>query len=478
MTAKQIGIALGPLLFTVLLIIPPPGGLDPGAWKAIAMAAWMLTWFISEALPLPITALLPMVLQPFLGLATVKSAMAPYSDPIIYLFMGGFTIALAMERWNLHRRIALNIVRMTGSNANGIIFGFFLSTALISMWISNTATTIMMLPMALSVIDLVNQKDEQGNPLPGMRNFAIAMMLGVSYASSIGGVGTLIGTPPNVVFAAQMKELFNKEIAFGAWMAVGVPYAFLLLLGGYWIIVRWVYPNNLGHIEGAQKRINAELAKLGPMSAGEKRTALVFCLAAFGWIFKLPLEKAIPGLDLDESVVGICAALILFAVPINWKDYTFALDWKHTEKLPWGILLLFGGGLSLASALSSTGIIKLIGEQFQGGNGDSWLFMLILVAVTVFLTELLSNVALVVVFIPVIGAVAQAMNIDPVIMCIPVTLAASSGFMLPMSTPPNAIVFSSGYLTVRQMMRAGLWLNLLSIVLMTLFGKLVVPLFF
>lgn len=478
MNAKQIGIALGPLLFTILLIIPPPGGLEPAAWKAIAMAAWMLTWFITEALPLPVTALLPMVLQPFLGLAKVKEAMAPYSDPIIYLFMGGFTIALAMERWNLHRRIALNILKMTGSNANGIIFGFFLSTALISMWISNTATTIMMMPMALSVIDLINQKDEKGNPLPGMRNFAIAMMLGVSYASSIGGVATLIGTPPNVVFAAQMKELFKVQIPFGQWMAVGLPYSLLLLLGAYWIIVHRVYPNRLGHIQGAQERLSAELAKLGPMSAGEKRTTLVFCLAAAGWIFKIPVEKAFPGLVIEESVVGICAALILFAVPINWKDYTFALDWKHTEKLPWGILLLFGGGLSLASALSTTGIIDLIGQQFAGGNGGSWLFILGLVTVTVFLTELLSNVALVVVFIPVIGAVAQAMNINPVVMCIPVTLAASSGFMLPMSTPPNAIVFSSGYLTVQQMVRAGVWINLLSIVLMTLFGKLVVPLFF
>lgn len=478
MNIKQIGIILGPALFTTLLIIPPPEGLEPNAWKAIAMAAWMLTWFITEALPLAVTALLPMVILPLLGLAKVKDAMAPYSDPIIYLFMGGFTIALAMERWNLHRRIALNILRMTGSNANGIILGFFLATALISMWISNTATTIMMLPMALSVIELVNQKDEKGNPLPGMRNFAISMMLGVSYASSIGGVGTLIGTPPNVVFASQMKELFEVEIPFGAWMAVGTPYALLLLLGGYWIIVRWIYPNGLGKIEGAKERLDAELAKLGPMSAGEKRTTLVFSLAAAGWIFKLPIENAFPGLVLDESVVGICAALVLFAVPISWKNYTFALDWKHTEKLPWGILLLFGGGLSLASALSSTGIIGLIGQQFSGGNGGSWFFLFALVAVTVFLTELLSNVALVVVFIPVIGAVAQAMNIDPVVMCIPVTLAASSGFMLPMSTPPNAIVFSSGHLSVATMMRAGVWLNLLSIVLMTIFGKLVVPLFF
>ena len=475
---KKIGLLLGPALFFLILAIPVPDGLKPEAWKAIAMAAWMLSWFITEAMPLPVTALLPMVIQPLLGLAKVKDAMAPYSDPIIYLFMGGFTIALAMERWNLHRRIALNILRLTGSTANGIILGFFLSTALISMWISNTATTIMMMPMALAVIDLVNSRDEDGKPAPGMRNFAIAMMLGVSYASSIGGVGTLIGTPPNVVFAAQMKELFKVQIPFGQWMAVGVPYALLLLLGGYWIIVRWVYPNGLGHIDGAQERLSAELAKLGPMSPGENRTLLVFCAAAAGWIFKLPIEKAIPGLVIEESVVGICAALLLFAIPIDWKNYTFALEWKNTEKLPWGILLLFGGGLSLASALSSTGIIDLIGQQFKGGDGSSWLFMFLLVAVTVFLTELLSNVALVVVFIPVIGAVAQAMNIDPVVMCIPVTLAASSGFMLPMSTPPNAIVFSSGYLTVPQMMRAGVWLNLLSIILMTVFGKLVVPLFF
>jgi solute carrier family 13 (sodium-dependent dicarboxylate transporter), member 2/3/5 len=475
---KKIGLILGPAFFALILMLPPVAPLSSEAWRAIAMAAWMLTWWITEALPLPVTALLPMVLMPILGLADPKKAMSNYSDPIVYLFMGGFVIALAMERWGLHRRIALNILRLTGTNANGIIFGFFLATALISMWISNTATTIMMLPMALSVVALIDQGEKKKDHL-GMRNFALTLMLGVSYASSIGGIGTLIGTPPNVVFAAQMKELFGKSIGFGQWMGVGVPYAICLLVIAYFIITFLVYPNGLGKIQGAKERILAELEQLGPMSRGEKFTAFVFCFAAIGWMFKIPIEKALPWLPLDESIVAILAALLLFVVPIRWgKDLEFALKWEDASRMQWGILLLFGGGLSLASALSGTGIIDLIGKQFAGGNGSSWLFLLGLVAVTVFLTELLSNVALVMVFIPVIGAVAKGMGMDPVALCIPVTLAASSGFMMPMSTPPNAIVFSSGYVTVGQMMRAGFWLNLVSILLMTILCKLLIPVFF
>jgi sodium-dependent dicarboxylate transporter 2/3/5 len=261
-------------------------------------------------------------------------------------------------------------------------------------------------------------------------------------------------------------------------MAMGVPYALLLLLIGYAIIVYLVFPNKLGKIPGARERIASELANLGPLSAGEKLTLSVFTLAALGWMFKIPIEKMIPGLKLDESVVAVGAAILLFITPVNFKDWKFVLEWKHTEKLPWGILLLFGGGLSLAGVLSETGIIDMIGKRFVGGNGGSWLFILGLVAITVFLTELLSNVALVTVFVPVMGAVALGMNLDPILLCLPVTLAASSGFMLPMSTPPNAIVFSSGYVTIQQMMRAGFYLNVVSILLMTLFAKLIIPFVF
>jgi sodium-dependent dicarboxylate transporter 2/3/5 len=474
MQLKKIGFLLGPIAFVILLLLPAPAGLQPAAWKAIALAVLMLTWYISEAMPLPVTALLPMVLLPLLGLVTdMKKVFAPYADPVVYLFMGGFVIALAMECWHLHRRIALNILKVTGVNANGIIFGFFLSTALISMWISNTATTMMMLPIALSVVGLFKTEGEELSE--GLRKFALSLMLGVSYASSIGGVGTIIGSPPNVVFVGQMKTLFHREVSFLGWMAMGVPYALLLLVVGYAIIVYLVFPNRLGKIPGARERIAEELANLGPMSDGEKLTLLVFVLAAMGWIFKLPIEKMIPGLKLDESIVAVGAAILLFITPVNFREWKFVLEWKNTEKLPWGILLLFGGGLSLAGALSETGIIGMIGQQFTGGNGGSWLFILALVSITVFLTELLSNVALVTVFVPVMGAVAQGMNIDPILLCLPVTLAASSGFMLPMSTPPNAIVFASGHVSIQQMMRAGFYLNIVSIILMTLFAKLVIP---
>ncbi len=464
---KKIGLFLGPFLFILLLFIPAPDGLSAAGWKVVALAAFMIVWWITEAMPLPVTALLPIIFLPLLGVSDLKTATAPYANPVVYLFFGGFMIALAMEKWHLHRRIALNIVKLVGTNANGIIFGFFLATFFLSMWISNTATTVMILPIALSVINLLTQEENGGEDMR-KQHFGLGIMLAITYASSIGGMGTVIGTPPNVVAAGYLRETFDYEVSFAQWMLVAFPFSLVMLFLSYFLIVKVFYPNKLGRFEGAEQLIQRELHALGKMNPGEQRTLIVFIATALLWMLRVPINNLIPGLKLSDEGIAVLAALVLFVIPIHFQRGQNVLEWKDTEKLPWGILLLFGGGLSLADALAETGIIKLIGDQFAGVENNEWLVVAGLVAVSVFLTEIMSNVAQVTVFLPVVGAMAQGMQMNPFEVCIPVTLAASAGFMLPMSTPPNAIVFASGQVKIWQMVKVGFWLNLLSIILIVL----------
>jgi len=477
MNAKKIGLFLGPLVFLILLAWPAPEFFGTDAWKVIAIAAFMLCWWVTEAVPIPVTALLPMVALPTLGIMEMSKAAAPYANPVVFLFMGGFMIALAMERWALHRRIALSIVKLTGTNANGIILGFMLATAAMSMWISNTATTVMMLPIAISVIDLLTSNKED-YPSRGIQNFALSLMLGIAYAANVGGTATIIGTPPNVVFAGYIRETYDYEVSFARWMVIGLPFALFLLAAIYLFIVRILHPNRLGRFEGAAELIDTELRGLGPMSKGEARTLGVFLATALLWIFRTQLAQLLPALNLSDAGIAMTAAILLFVIPVDFASGRYVLAWKDTEKLPWGILLLFGGGLSLANALAETGIIDLIGERFDGLRDAGFLVMLGLTAVSLFLTEIMSNVALVSIFLPVVGAVALGAGIDPLVVCIPVTLAASCAFMLPMSTPPNAIVFASGHLKVPQMVKAGVMLNLLAILLTALLAQFAVELIF
>lgn len=478
MLARKIGLFVGPLVFLVLLVLPAPAVVNLAAWRVIALAAFMLVWWVTEAVPIPVTALLPMLCLPLLGVNSMSAAAAPYASPIVFLFMGGFMIALAMERWALHRRIALNIVRLTGVNANGIILGFMLATAALSMWISNTATTVMMLPIALSVIDLLTHGREGEYPKEGIKYFALSMMLGIAYSANIGGTATLIGTPPNVVFAGYIRETYEIEVSFARWMLMGVPFAALLIGLTYLFIVRILYPNRLGKFKGARELIEREVVELGAMSVGERRTMIIFVGTALAWIFRANINRLIPGLELSDPGIALIATIALFVVPVDFKKEEFVLEWRHTEKLPWGILLLFGGGLSLANALEETGLIGLIGEQFEGYQGAALFIILALTTVSLFLTEIMSNVALVAVFLPVVGGVALGIGLDPLLVCIPVTLAASCAFMLPMSTPPNAIVFASGHLRVAQMVRAGFVLNITAILLIAFLAKVVLPLLF
>jgi len=363
---------------------------------------------------------------------------------------------------------------LTGTNADGILLGFYLSTALISMWISNTATAIMMLPISLSVIDLLQRKVKP-HQTAGMQRFSISMMLGIAYASSIGGMATIIGTPPNVVFAGYMQESLGIEVSFAEWFFIGFPFSVLLLGLAYLVLVKIMYPSNLGKFSGAQELIQEEIAELGPVSAGERRTLIVFIGAAFCWIFQSQINSIFPFLKLSDTAIALLAAISLFIVPADGKNKGALLEWNHTEKLPWGILLLFGGGLSLADSLATTCIIDLIGNQFKDLPAASWLVILGLSTVSLFLTEVMSNVALVTIFLPVVGAISVGMGIPPEEMCIPVTLAASGAFMLPMSTPPNAIVFASGHLRIAHMARAGFVMNIISVLLITLFVKTLLP---
>lgn len=477
MPSKKIGLFLGPGLMIFLLALPTPGVLSVEGWKVIAMAAFMLTWWVTEAVPLPVTALLPIICLPMLGVSDMRTAAAPYASPIVFLFMGGFMIAVAMERWSLHRRIALNIVKRTGTNANRIVLGFMLATASMSMWISNTATTIMMLPIALSVIDLLTQKNDRQYPILGIRNFALSIMLGIAYSANIGGTITIIGTPPNVVFAGFIRQTYDYDVGFAQWMAVGLPFATILIAITYWFITKVLHPNRLGEFRGAQQVIHSELEKLGRITKEEKRTLVVFVATALCWIFRSLINK-IPGLNLSDAGIAMLATIAVFVVPVNFKEGKFILEWKDTEKLPWGILLLFGGGLSLADAMAQTGIIDLIGAQFGGYGQLGFWVILGLTAVSLYLTEVMSNVALVTIFLPVVGGIAVGMGIDPLHVCIPVTLASSCAFMLPMSTPPNAIVFASGYVRVADMVKAGFLLNIITVLLVVAIITLLIPIVF
>ena len=474
---KKSGLFVSPLLCLLVLLLPPQWGLSAEAWKVIAMAVFMLGWWITEAVPIPVTALLPMICLPLLGVSDLKTAAAPYANPVVFLFFGGFMIALAMERWNLHRRIALTIVQWTGTNSNGIILGFMLATGFVSMWISNTATTLMMLPIALSVVGLLVGK-QTVHDHRGIRNFSLCLMLGIAYASSIGGVATLIGTPPNVVFKGILKKNFDTEVSFLDWSLVALPFTVVMLIITYFLLVKIMFPNRLGRFQDGQRIIQEEVKKLGKPGEGEKRTGIIFGAAALLWISGSFLNQVNPWFQLSDELVALLAVIALFVVPVDFARDQFVLDWRDTEKLPWGILLLFGGGLSLADALAKTGVVDLIGQQFAGVQQAEFWFVLGLATVSLFLTEVMSNVALVTIFLPVVGGIAQVAGIEVTHLMVPVTMAASCAFMLPMSTPPNAIVFASGYVSIGQMAKAGFALNLITIFLVALLAKTLLPVIF
>lgn len=455
----QIG---GAVVFVAMLLINPPDGLSVVAWRVAAVTVLMGIWWITEALPISVTALLPIVLFPVLGTRSIGEATAPYANHLVFLFMGGFILALAMEKWNLHKRIALGIVHRIGVNPNSIVIGFIIAAAFLSMWVSNTATAIMMLPIAMSILALVEHIETEKK-----RNFELVLLLSIAYACNIGGMGTLIGTPPNALLAGFALENYGYKISFLDWMTVGVPIVLISLPLMYLILSKVVFPIKLKELPGGKELIHHELRNLDRFSNPEIKVAILFALAAFLWMFRPLLSDFIPGLSDAGIAIGI--SVLLFILPSGQKDGNGLLKWSDTQRLPWGVLILFGGGLSMAGAINASGLADWIGSQIAVLN--TWpvlVFIVIIIALIVFLTEMTSNTASTAAFLPILASVAMGLGQNPLLFAIPTALGASCAFMLPVATPPNAIVYGSGKITIPQMSRAGLWLNMLFIILLSI----------
>jgi solute carrier family 13 (sodium-dependent dicarboxylate transporter), member 2/3/5 len=466
---------LAGLLVAFVLFLVNPFHVSPVAAKALAIAGLMITWWVTEALPLPVVALLPLILLPLLGISKLDETAAPYANPVIFLFMGGFMLGLAIEKWNLHRRIALNIVRLTGTSGDRIVLGFILSTGLLSMWLSNTATTMMMFPIALSVIHVMKENHKgEGN----ITNFSLTIMLAIAYAANIGGIATIIGTPPNVAFIGYIRGKYHYEVDFIKWMLLCMPLAFLLLIALYWMTVKWLFPNKIKSNGATRQLIKDELHELGPLSTPEIRVLIIFLFTATLWIFREVINKVQNLIKLDDTIIAVICAVTLFICPSGKKDgenKESILEWNDTSKMAWGILLLFGGGISLANCLEKVGLMQQLGEWLAQFSGNGFLLVVVITVVSIFISEVMSNVAQVIVFAPVISSLADSIGVDPLLLGIPMTLAASCAGMLPMGTPPNAIVFGSGHIKFRQMVKAGFVMNIVSIILIVLFCWFVLP---
>ncbi|GAA4749807.1 SLC13 family permease [Modestobacter marinus] len=485
----------------VYFLLRQDDALSTAGRTTAAVGVLLAVWWMTEALPLPATALVPIVAFPLLGVLSVEEATAPYANPNIFLFMGGFMIALAMQKWELHRRIALLTVRAVGTKPPRLIAGFMIATAFLSMWVSNTATTVLMLPIGLSVLMLVLDRVAAGNvdaeaveaaadtDTPGdggpavteliqdadTRNFAVALMLGIAYAASIGSLATLIGTPPNLILAAFVEQNYDIELGFGEWMLMGLPLAVVFLTLAWLVLTKLVFRSELREIPGGRRVIQEEIDKLGSMSRGEWTVLVVFVTTALLWVFRQPLTgwtaltDVLPFVaNMDDAVIAIAAAVALFLIPVKAREGVSALDWQQAQKLPWGVLLLFGGGLALAAAVQASGLDEYVGNQVGAvGTLPAIVLVVVTAGVVLLLTEVTSNTATAAAFLPVLGGVALGLDLFPLVLLVPAALAATCAFMLPVATPPNAIVFGSGYVTIGQMIRAGAVLNVIGIVLIT-----------
>ncbi len=473
--SKKIGLFLGPLVFISLKIIPFEIISDKGD-TVLAIAFWMICWWITEAVSISVTALLPLLLFPLFKVMPMADVGANYGSPIVFLFFGGFVLALALEKVNLHKRIALNIIKKTGTTPNKVILGFMIATAFMSMWISNTASTVVMLPIAMSVIQLLID-DEDGFTKKD-QNFALSVMLGIAFSANAGGIATVIGTPPNSVLIGLLENEYNIEISFLNWMLLGLPFSAILITIIYLVMVKWLFPNTGLTFKTSETIIDNELKNLGNITAKEKHVLIIFAVTVSLWIFRSLINSLIPNLGLSDTMISIFGALALFTVPFNLKKGEFILLWTDTQKLAWGILILFGGGLALAKGMSSSGIVDAVATSIANSNISVLLMASLLIFLMLFMTELMSNVALVAVLAPVVAGIALGLDIPVLYLLIPVTMASSCAFMLPMATPPNAIVFASGFIKVNEMARVGIILNLIAVFLLILVFKFFVPLIF
>ena len=475
-TYQVVGRILGPVVFALMLAADQSQDfMAPMAWRAAAVGMWMAIWWATEAIPVAATAFLPILVFDPLGISSLKEAAAPYANPIIYLFLGGFIMALAVERWNLHRRISLAILNKTGTDGRRLIGGFMLVCAMLSMWMTNTSTTMMLLPIVLSVIgvmhDNVTEVSEESR-----KNFQIAMLLGVAYSASIGGLATLIGTPPNALLVGYLADNYGIEISFARWMAVGIPVSFIMLPCAWYLLTRVLYPVDIPANKAVDEHLSMLRKEMGPMTTPEKRVAIIFGTVIFCWILRRPLTEFIGLSGVSDTNIVMTAALLLFMIPSGNAAQPQLMTWHDATRIPWGVLILFGGGLSLAAAVSNSGLALWLGESLSPLNAwGTAVLVLAAVALVIFLTELTSNLATTATLLPVMGAIAIQAGLPPIVLTVPITIAASCAFMLPVATPPNAIVFATGTITIPQMAKAGFWLNVLGIILVTIVSLTVAP---
>lgn len=466
---QDVGLIAGPVLFVVMMLFDHSQQYMPTeAWRTAAVGLWMAVWWATEAIPVPVTAFVPLLAFSVLGIQDFKSSAAPYAHPIIFLFLGAFLLAIAVERWNLHKRIALLILTHTGTDGKRLIAGFMLVAAFLSMWMTNTSTTMMLMPICLSVAKVIT--DNVTDLSEKSRNhFQVAMLLGLAYGATIGGLSTLIGTPPNALLAAFLTENYGIEIDFVTWMKVGIPVSFVMLPLGWFVLTHGVFKVNIKGNDTVQTHLQNIRDDLGEMSSAEKRVAVIFVMVVLAWILRRPITAWFDIQGLTDSGIVMAAALVLFVMPSGSKDQYQLLTWHDSNRLPWGVLILFGGGLSLAAAVSNSGLAQWLGESLSPLTAIG-IVALILAAtgMVIFLTELTSNLATAATFLPVMGAIALQAELSPLVLTVPITLAASCAFMLPVATPPNAIVFASGMLTIPQMVRAGIILNIVGMGLLAI----------
>jgi len=468
-----LGLILGPLMFMLILWFFNPAELSTEGKAILACTVWIAIWWITEAIPIAVTSLLPIILFPLTGGLALKETTAAYGHKYVFLYIGGFMLAIAIERWNLHKRIALTIINLIGTNVKSIILGFMLATAFLSMWISNTATSVMMLPIAMAIV--AQLKDNPDTIEDENQIFGKALMLAVAYSASIGGVSTLIGTPPNLVLAGIVEEIYGVEITFAQWLKFGLPISLILLAICWKYLTSIAFSFKQESFPGGKKEIKRLLDSLGKVSYEEKVVFIVFCTTAIAWMSRsYVLKKFIPAID--DTIIAVIAGICLFILPASKSKNRKIINWEEAVKLPWGILLLFGGGLAIADGFKSSGLANWIGSQMTLLEGVSLILLLFIVIAAVnFLTEITSNLATAAMLLPILAPLAVSIDVHPYVLMVGTTVAASCAFMLPVATPPNAVVFGSGYLRIPDMVRAGIWMNLISIVLIAMFTYYVLP---
>ncbi len=474
MKVKKIGLILGPALFLMTLLWFHPEGLSKEANAILASTLWVAVWWITEAVPIAITSLLPVVLFPLTGGLELAETTASFGHRYIFLYIGGFILAIAIQRWNLHKRIALNIIQIIGTNVKSIILGFMIATAFLSMWISNTATSVMMLPIGMAIISQL--RDNPDTIENENQTFGKALMLAIAYSASIGGMATLIGTPPNLILAGIVQETYGIEITFLKWFMFGLPVSLILLAICWKYLTEFAFSFKQKAFPGGKSEINKQLKSLGKISYEEKMVLLIFIGTAFAWITRtFLLQKFIP--NIDDTIIAVIAGIILFILPASKEKSRKLINWKEAVKLPWGILLLFGGGLALAQGFKTSGLAEWIGGQMTLLEGAS-LFILLLFLITLvnFLTEITSNLATTAMILPILAPLSLVIDVHPFMLMVGATVAASCAFMLPVATPPNAVVFGSGYLRIPDMVKSGIWMNLFSIFFLTLMVYFLLPL--